>query len=142
MCLRKIALARNLSTYRLNHKKKNLMTLLEPCPFCGGEAGYVRYGDRRQSSIVSCSDCGARVEANEEGDFNGSAWNRRHLPKVDPPPLSQESQQDLETQLKPIQERKESAAWPVRTFTLVLLALLFLSALQLGLWFWVIYFGR
>jgi len=50
---------------------------LKPCPFCGGAAHFERMGDRRQSCIVACEDCGARLESNEEGDFCGGRWNTR-----------------------------------------------------------------
>lgn len=116
------------------------MNILEPCPFCGGEAGFERYGDRRQSSIVTCTNCGARVEANEEGDFNGTAWNRRKLPA--PEPLSQPSQQDLETQIRSIQKRAEKLQWGPRVMVLASLALVFFSAVQTGLWIWLVYLRR
>ena len=31
---------------------------LRPCPFCGKAAEFERRGDRRQSCIVVCSECG------------------------------------------------------------------------------------
>lgn len=49
---------------------------LKPCPFCGGEAAFERLGDRRQSTIVACQWCGARLESGETFD-HGAAWNSR-----------------------------------------------------------------
>ncbi len=55
---------------------------LLPCPFCGGKAEVERYGSQRQSMIVSCEDCGSRMES---GDAHGLtlpenyAWNRRAI---------------------------------------------------------------
>ncbi|MHA7852234.1 Lar family restriction alleviation protein [Roseovarius sp.] len=49
---------------------------LKPCPFCGGDAAFERLGSPRQSCIVSCNNCGCRLEANENWDF-GTAWNAR-----------------------------------------------------------------
>ena len=51
---------------------------LKPCPFCGGEAGVARYGDRRQSTIYYCLDCGCRLETSEEWD-HGKDWNKRAI---------------------------------------------------------------
>ncbi len=53
---------------------------LKPCPFCGGEAEFERKGDRRQSTIVSCTCCGATQECGEEWD-HGKTWNTRHIPE-------------------------------------------------------------
>jgi Lar family restriction alleviation protein len=49
---------------------------LKPCPFCGGEAHFERIGDRRQSTIISCEDCGACLE-NGETFNHGTSWNTR-----------------------------------------------------------------
>jgi Lar family restriction alleviation protein len=49
---------------------------LLPCPFCGGEAEFVRHGTPRQSSIIACTDCGARVETGETWN-EGQLWNQR-----------------------------------------------------------------
>ena len=57
------------------------MTLLLPCPFCGGAAEFEREGTPRQSCIVVCSDCGARHESSDQDAHSGSSWNRR--PAVD-----------------------------------------------------------
>lgn len=60
----------------------NAETLL-PCPFCGGEPELVREGTPRQSCIVACTDCGARLESPET--FNsGSSWNSRATPPAGP----------------------------------------------------------
>jgi len=49
---------------------------LKPCPFCGGNANIERIGDSRVSTIVSCDECGCRLENGEE--FNhGIGWNTR-----------------------------------------------------------------
>ena len=56
--------------------------MLKPCPFCGGSASFERVGTGRVSAIVSCDDCGARVESGDTGESSGASWNRR----VDPSP--------------------------------------------------------
>lgn len=56
--------------------RPNTVDLL-PCPFCGGEAGFERLGSMRQSCIVACSQCGARLETGEVFKC-GTAWNQRH----------------------------------------------------------------
>lgn len=53
------------------------MIRLKSCPFCGGKAEFERIGDRRQSCIVACQECGCRLESDEEGDRCGEQWNRR-----------------------------------------------------------------
>lgn len=50
---------------------------LKPCPFCGGEGEFERYGNSRQSCIVACTNCGCRLETNESEWNSGSDWNRR-----------------------------------------------------------------
>lgn len=52
---------------------------LKPCPFCGGEAALEQIGNRRQSTIVACTYCGARHECGEERG-HGTSWNTRVLP--------------------------------------------------------------
>ncbi len=50
---------------------------LKPCPFCGGEAGFERIGNARQSELIACEDCHCRLESNL-GDWNaGEYWNTR-----------------------------------------------------------------
>lgn len=58
------------------------MSELKPCPFCGGEAEFERMGDRRQSCIVVCTDCGGRHESGDEGERSGDSWNRRATPPI------------------------------------------------------------
>jgi len=53
------------------------MNELLPCPFCGGEAEFVRLGDKRVSCQVKCTNCGASHESSDEGEHNGSSWNMR-----------------------------------------------------------------
>lgn len=53
---------------------------VKPCPFCGGEAEFERKGDRKQSTIVSCTCCGATQECGEERG-HGKTWNTRHIPE-------------------------------------------------------------
>lgn len=53
------------------------MSDLKPCPFCGGAANFEQIGDRRRSCIISCEDCGARLETNEEESRCGEQWNDR-----------------------------------------------------------------
>ena len=57
------------------------MTKLKPCPFCGGEAIFVK--TKRCGRYVGCWDCGGRTEEFET-DYTGSArdkaisaWSRR-----------------------------------------------------------------
>ena len=50
---------------------------LKPCPFCGGSAHFERMGTPRQSCIVECDSCGARLESSEEGAHCGLSWNDR-----------------------------------------------------------------
>lgn len=63
----------------------NAPTLL-PCPFCRGPAAIERPGTSRQSMIVACEYCGARVES---GDVLGMtpdgslSWNRRDSADLD-----------------------------------------------------------
>ncbi|WP_164855554.1 Lar family restriction alleviation protein [Bordetella avium] len=62
-------------------------TVLEPCPFCGCASAYFeRIGTPFQSCVVECGDCGARLEANEEGQDCGNAWNSRAEPASHPWP--------------------------------------------------------
>jgi NMD protein affecting ribosome stability and mRNA decay len=49
------------------------------CPFCGSEAEFERHGTNRQSSIVACQQCGARVETGETWN-EGQLWNTRSVP--------------------------------------------------------------
>lgn len=46
-------------------------------PFCGGKANFERIGNRKQSCIVACEDCGCTLESNEESESCGDKWNRR-----------------------------------------------------------------
>ncbi len=50
---------------------------LLPCPFCAGKAEYERLGDGRQSCIITCTDCGCKLESNEREWTNGWNWNNR-----------------------------------------------------------------
>ena len=50
---------------------------LLPCPFCGGDAGFERTGNRRRSCVVICLDCGCRHESPDEGPRSGTSWNTR-----------------------------------------------------------------
>ena len=52
----------------------------DDCPFCGGKAEVERIGTNRQSSIISCSNCGCMLEANETWD-TGERWNTRWAPE-------------------------------------------------------------
>ena len=56
------------------------LVMLLPCPLCRGGAEIERKGSHRASMIVTCTNCGCRVES---GDVYGltaperMAWNRR-----------------------------------------------------------------
>ena len=52
------------------------MSELKPCPFCGGEAEIERMGSSRQSMIVCCSMCGAKVECGSTV-VEQANWNTR-----------------------------------------------------------------
>ena len=54
---------------------------LKPCPFCGGEPIFERQGDRRQSHIIYCGECGGRLETGETWNA-GQLWNTRTEPQV------------------------------------------------------------
>lgn len=57
-----------------------LREALEPCQFCGGEAEIERRGTARQSMIVACTNCGARMESGDVVGMTGPenyAWNTR-----------------------------------------------------------------
>lgn len=49
---------------------------LLPCPFCGGKANIERYGDRGQSTIYVCDNCGCTLETGEQWG-HGTGWNTR-----------------------------------------------------------------
>lgn len=52
------------------------MTDLKACPFCGGEAEIVIYGNTKQGTIYQCLDCSCTLETSET--FNhGYRWNNR-----------------------------------------------------------------
>lgn len=57
----------------------------KPCPFCGGSPEYERVGTARQSMIIACQDCGAKVESNDVAGLMAVEeyrWNR-HVPLPD-----------------------------------------------------------
>lgn len=95
------------------------MPKLEPCPFCGGTAAFERLGTNRQSCIVNCENCGARMEANETGEYCGNQWNRRHftlaeaVPQPSPAPVPQPTtsmtapETDIQVSVKVIQDIKK-----------------------------------
>jgi len=56
---------------------KKTEDILLPCPFCGGEAYFERIGDRRQSEIVRCEDCGCSLESSNTGGLKTTDWNNR-----------------------------------------------------------------
>ncbi len=56
---------------------------LLPCPFCGGRASIIKRGTMRQSMIVGCNYCGARVESIDVVGLTpiaSWAWNKRRDP--------------------------------------------------------------
>lgn len=56
---------------------------LQPCPFCGGKATIERMGSIRASMIITCEDCGCRLETNEVFGMRpeNCQWNYRHKAK-------------------------------------------------------------
>ena len=56
---------------------------LKSCPFCGGEPIVERQGDRRQSHIIYCGECGGRLETGETWN-TVQLWNTRTEPQVKP----------------------------------------------------------
>ena len=50
---------------------------LKACPFCGGDAEFVRLGTRRQPCQVACTMCGTHHESPDEDEMSGTSWNRR-----------------------------------------------------------------
>jgi len=53
---------------------------LKPCPFCGGKAEFERKGTARYSTIISCTNCGARLETGAEWAHERE-WNERACDK-------------------------------------------------------------
>lgn len=51
-------------------------TKLEPCPFCGGSAEILQFGNSKQSTIYACTECGCVLETSETFD-HGRIWNTR-----------------------------------------------------------------
>lgn len=68
---------------------------LLPCPFCGGEAGFIHDVRKRDDCQIGCDDCGARGALEDAGrGFSAHAahraaenWNRR-APSPTASPLS------------------------------------------------------
>lgn len=50
---------------------------LLPCPFCGGAAEYERLGTPRASTVISCTQCGCRLESAPPTWDQAMDWNRR-----------------------------------------------------------------
>lgn len=50
---------------------------LLPCPFCGGEAGIIHYGNNRASTRYECFGCGCSLETGETFNY-GKHWNERY----------------------------------------------------------------
>lgn len=50
---------------------------LKPCPFCGGQADLLQAGNRHQSCIIECTNCGTRHESSDEEPHSGRSWNAR-----------------------------------------------------------------
>ena len=57
--------------------------VLKPCPFCGGAPIVERQGDRRQSHMIYCAECGCGLETGETWNA-GEKWNTRTPPQVKP----------------------------------------------------------
>lgn len=55
--------------------KKNEMTELKPCPFCGGKVELVGINVQRQKMMFVCGKCSAEVVLNDDVE-----WNTRHYP--------------------------------------------------------------
>lgn len=50
--------------------------VLRPCPFCGGEAAMMTFGQKGQAGTVACSACNAKI-SNVCVAVAVEAWNRR-----------------------------------------------------------------
>ena len=53
------------------------MTELKPCPFCGGEAGIMRYNHIKKVSFCFCTSCKAKMPNMLTREEAIEAWNRR-----------------------------------------------------------------
>lgn len=70
--------------------------VLLPCPFCGGKAGIVRYGNSRGDwTQYVCHGCSCILETGETSDF-GTRWNQR----VDLAATEQARAEDLAAKLE------------------------------------------
>lgn len=57
------------------------MMKLEPCPFCEDDNVEIQqYGNKRQSTIYACTNCGCMLETGEESD-HGQRWNDQYALK-------------------------------------------------------------
>jgi Lar family restriction alleviation protein len=57
---------------------------LKPCPFCGGEARVVSYGDPHESPplvVVMCDECEATTGDGIARESAIAAWNLRGSPE-------------------------------------------------------------
>lgn len=61
------------------------MDKLKPCPFCGGEAGFIEPIYVRSEAdypyVIECSQCGIQTSIYNNQDQAIAAWNRRVEPQ-------------------------------------------------------------
>jgi hypothetical protein len=81
---------------------------LSPCPFCGGKAEFEQIGNRRRSTIVTCTNCGCTLETGEEWG-QGSQWNTRIDTTKDVTQMSTPSDTKKETPISDALEQGRQA---------------------------------
>lgn len=77
----------------------------KPCPFCGGEPEIIQAGTGRRSNIVSCTDCGCRLETSDTID-PWASWNRRELPAAGEEAAGERGREEGEGARSPSPERE------------------------------------
>ena len=51
---------------------------LKPCPFCGGDARLISYGESGIGACVACNNCHACTDDYDTDQPAVAAWNSRH----------------------------------------------------------------